>query len=493
MLNRLTIRQRILAIFILIAFVGGTVQFFIAGRQLEAATLEFYQHHLETDALLVAATFAEPLGHYLEGDDEGGIERLLATLQQEVKHDYLILDRRYRVVGYTANTGYEHVDRVPASPELIEADSAQIGSDIRPNYAGEAALYLAVSVIYEGEALGYLILSEPMAPAYAEVHRRYIELAVATLPVIALVIGASLWVSSTISRPVQHLRDSALSMARGALDTRIRVASQDEIGQLGGTLNYMAGQLESLMKTQRSFVSNAAHELRTPLMTLKLRAEALSDEALANNERETYLAEIRQEIDHMAELVSSLLMLARIDEGRHARGGGVVDTVALLHDILRHWRIEAEAKRLEFAAQINPDLPDLPISPNDLRVVLDNLLSNAIKYTEQGCIRVLVSNPPQALSIQVIDTGIGFSEEQRTHLFERFYRSEAVRGRFSGNGLGLSIVKAILARYRGQITAVSHGSGQGATFTAIIPLVASATAHPAPPPYRQAAPDGSSR
>ncbi len=469
MLNRLTIRQRILVIFIAIAFVGGTVQFLIAGRQLETATLEFYQHHLETDALLVAASFAEPLGHYLEGEDEGDIGRLLAALQQEVGHDYLILDQNYRVVGYTANTGYEQVDRVPASPELVEADTAQIGSNIRPNHAGEVALYLAVTVMYEGDALGYLVLSEPMAPAYAEVNRRYTELAIATLPVIVLVIGASLWVSSTISRPVQHLRNSALNMARGALDTRIQISSQDEIGQLGETLNYMARQLETLMKTQRSFVSNAAHELRTPLMTLKLRAEALSDETLPADQRETYLSEIRQEIDHMAELVSSLLMLARIDEGRHAQNGIVTDTVSTLHDIVRHWRIEAETKGLQFAAQIDPSLPELPMSPNDLRVVLDNLLSNAIKYTPTGTIRLSVTHQNNMFTLKVDDTGIGFMPEQGTNLFERFYRSEDVRGKFSGNGLGLSIVKAILDYYDGHIEVYSSGLGTGSTFTVSLP------------------------
>lgn len=492
MLNRLTIRQRILVIFILIACVGGTVQFLIAGRQLEAATLEFYRHHLETDALLVAATFAEPLGHYLEGEDEGGIGRMLATLQQEVGHDYLILDRNYRVVGYTANTGYEQVDRVPTSPELSEANTTRIGSDIRPNHAGEVALFLAVAVTYEGENLGFLVLSEPMAPAYAEVNSQYMELAIATLPVIGLVIGASLWVASTISRPVRHLRNSALNMAHGALDTRIQVTTHDEIGQLGETLNFMAGQLETLMKTQRSFVSNAAHELRTPLMTLKLRAEALSDESLPNDEHDTYLAEIQQEIDHMAELVSSLLVLARIDEGRHTPNGTVTDTVSSLHDIVRQWRIEAEAKRLEFSAQIDPNLPELPLSPNDLRVIVDNLLSNAIKYTEQGHIRVLISSTAEAIHIQVNDTGIGFSEAQRAHLFERFYRSEDVRGQYSGNGLGLSIVEAILEYCGGAITAVSPGSGQGATFTAIIPLVEPSTARRASLPHRQLAPDGSS-
>ncbi len=465
MLNRLSIRQRILIIFIGIACVGGTVQFFIAGRQLEVTTLEFYQHHLETDALLVAATFAEPLGHFLEGEDDGNIPRILATLQQEVGHDYLILDWNYRVVGYTANTGYEQVDRVAETPELRSANSEQIGADIRPNHAGEATLYLAVSVLYESNLLGYLVLSEPMQPAYDEVNQRYVALASATLPVIALVIAASLWVSGTISRPIQRLRNSALQMARGALDTRIEIAAQDEVGQLGETFNYMAGQLETLMKTQRSFVSNAAHELRTPLMTLKLRAEALEDETLPEVERERYLTEIRQEIDHMSELVSSLLMLARIDEGRHVQKGVVTDTVSTLHDIIRHWRIEAEAKGLRFTAQIDADLPELPMSPNDLRLVLDNLLSNSIKYTAQGRIQLRVAQRDKGFCLEVEDTGIGFPSEQGSRLFERFFRSEAARGRYAGNGLGLSIVSAILEYYGGHIEAASQGVGQGAVFT----------------------------
>ncbi len=470
MFAHMTIRQRILLIFILIAFVGGLVQFLIAGRQLQLATLEFYQHHLETDALLVAATFAEPLGHYLEGEGEGGIGRTLATLQQEVGHNYLIVDRDFRVVGYTAGTGYEQIDRVAETPDLVEARSERIGADIRPNQSGQDTIYLAVSIIYEGTPLGFLILSEPMQPAYAEVNQRYIELAGATVPVIGLVIAASLWISGTISRPVQNLRNSAMLMAQGALDTRIQVSSQDEVGQLAQTFNYMASQLETLMKTQRSFVSNAAHELRTPLMMLKLRAEALTDERLSATEHDLYLHEIRQEIDHMAELVSSLLMLARIDEGRYQQNGTVTDTASTLHDILRNWRIEAEKHTLKFDVTMDTELPDLPMSPNDLRLILDNLLANAIKYTPEGSIHVNAACARKCFVLKVQDTGVGFTPEQSTHLFERFYRSEQVRGQFAGNGLGLSVVKAILDHYGGTVAADSQGANQGATFTIRVPI-----------------------
>ncbi len=470
MFDSMTIRQRILLIFILIAMVGGMMQFFIAGRQLQQATLEFYQHHLETDALLVAATFAEPLEHYLEGEDDDGVGRVLARLQQEVGHNYLIVDHNYRVVGYTANTGYEQIDRVTETPELVEARSARIGADIRPNRAGQDWLYLAVTVISEGDTLGYLVLSEPMQPAYAEINQRYIELAGATLPVIGLVIAASLWISGSISRPIQSLRNSAMLMAHGALDTRIQITSRDEVGQLAGTFNYMAGQIENLMKTQRSFVSNAAHELRTPLMMLKLRAEALAEETLPVDERDLYLREIRQEIDHMAELVSSLLMLARIDEGRYQQNGVVTDTVSTLHDILRGWRIEAEKSGLAFDVTIESALPDLPMSPHDLRLVMDNLLANAIKYTAEGSVHVNAAFSEKSFALKIQDTGVGFIPEQSKHLFERFYRSEQVRGKFAGNGLGLSVVKAILDHYGGTVTAVSTGLDQGAAFTIRVPI-----------------------
>jgi signal transduction histidine kinase len=469
MLHRLTIRRRLLVIFILIVFVGGAVQFMIAGRQLEAATLEFHQHHLETDALLVSTTFSEPLSHLLEGESDDGLGRTLSALQQQVGHNYLILDTSYRAIGYTANSGYQLGRQVSVTPELTQARSEGIGADIRPNSAAEATLYLAVSIQHEGDMLGYLVLSEPMQPAYDDVNRRYAELAVATLPVIGLVIAASLWVSGSISKPIQHLRNSALLMAKGHLQTRIPITSQDEIGQLAESFNYMASQIEALMKTQRSFVSNAAHELRTPLMTLKLRAEALAEENLTSTERDTYLKEIQQEVDHMARLVSSLLILARIDEGRHPPDKTTTDTVSTLHDIIRNWRIEAQAKGLTFQADIDPNLPELPMSPNDLRLVLDNLFSNAIKYTPQGRVSLKVRHQHKTFSFEISDTGHGFPAEQGPRLFERFYRSETVRAQITGYGLGLSIVKAIVDHYGGRIEATSEGTGKGAVFTVHLP------------------------
>ncbi|MGQ9904935.1 MAG: sensor histidine kinase, partial [Anaerolineae bacterium] len=471
MLQRLNIRQRILLTFLAIVLTGGAVQLVIAGHQLQVATLTFHQHHLEIDAVTIAATLSEPMEHYLEGKGTREIQQTLALMQREKPYEYLIVDNNYRLVGFVANRGYEQLERAPLTPELEGAARGGIVEDVRVGHDGQMRLYIAAPVLYEGETLGFLVLSHLMQPAYDEIMHQWAQLSVTTLPVIGGTILASLWVSATISQPIEQLRNSAIKMAQGNLSARIEISAQDEVGQLGQTLNDMAEQIESLLQTQRSFVNNAAHELRTPLMTLKLRAEALEDEALAPEERTQYVREIQREVDHMVGLVSSLLALARIDEGRqHKRAGGITDTVAILHDIVRHWRVESARKGLDFVADIPPSLADLPLTADDLRLVMDNLLANALKYTPAGRVCFFVEQQAEWTIMRVCDTGIGFTPEQADQLFNRFYRSEQARASFDGHGLGLSIAQAVLQQYGARISAESAGIGRGATFTVMIPV-----------------------
>jgi len=480
MLKRFTIRQRVLLTFLATVLIGSVLQLIIAGRQLQIATLEFYQHHLETDALMIAATLNESFEHYLDGEGGGELQRLMTNFYHDNRTDYLVVDRNYRLISFTLGIGYDGTDRLPTTPELVTAETNQIGSDIRQARNGEESLFVAVPILYERQTLGYLILMRPMGPAQADVHRQWIQLGSTTLPVLLLVIGVSLWLSGTISRPVQRLRNSALKMAEGAFDTRIEssandVNSQDEVDQLAQSFNYMAEQIESLMQAQRSFVSNAAHELRTPLMTLKLRFEALEDGTLSEHEQKRYFDEIQQEITHMSELVSSLLVLARIDDGRIAEDTIVIDTTSTIHDIVRQWRNTAKKKGLEFEQNTPDNLPDLPMPVNHLRLVLDNLLGNAIKYTHEGKIRLSVSQEPGQLLIRVEDSGIGFDSVQAEQLFNRFYRTEDARSSYEGTGLGLSIVEALLKQYGGHVTAESEGKTKGAVFELHIPYTAQTT------------------
>ncbi|MBL8132890.1 MAG: HAMP domain-containing protein [Anaerolineae bacterium] len=466
---------RILIPFVLITLLGGLAQMFIAGTQLERATYEFNQHHLETDALMVAASLGEPLEKYMEEANDSDLRRALVVLNQEKRYEYLIADRDFHVVGYTPGVGITVPTDHEVSlslPELTRASQGEIGSDVRPDLQSVDRLFVAVPVLYDRAILGYLLLSQPMEPATIEAHNQWLQLIGTAAPVLFLIIFASLWIAGTIARPIRQMRNMALEMAHGALDKRIRVHSRDDIGQLADAFNFMAGQLEQLIRAQRSFVSNAAHELRTPLMTVKLRLEALTDPALAPGQRDLYLDELQREINHMAELVSSLLVLARIDEGRHDSDGEAVDVAAILSDSARQWRIAAQREGLRFEAAIPADLPPLAIPSAEIRLLVDNLLSNAIKYTSAGGIRLRAWQKPHDLIIEVSDTGVGFLPEEGARLFDRFYRSSTSRHEISGHGLGLSIVQAVLEHYGATVEARSLGVNQGATFTLHLPTAA---------------------
>lgn len=462
MLQHLRIRQRVLLIFLSVALTGSLLQLIVAGVQIQNSIIASHQQQLEISALTVSSSMSEPFEEYVEHNDTEDIRELLSRFRSSDSYDVLLLDSKYSFI---------FVQDTKITPRLLPPrNDANTQADILLDHTDTERLYVTTTILYENDILGYVMVSTPTAIIHQEVSQQWIELLFATVAIVILVVMASLWLASTISNPIQKLEHGALQMADGYLDTRITVQSQDEIGQLAQTFNYMAEQIDDLMKVQRSFISNAAHELRTPLMSLSLRVEALQGDTLSKQEQSNYLQDILQEIKHMTHLVTGLLNLARIDEGRIQQADPVPDVSAAFKDIARHWRIQSQQIGLTFQSTIPDNLPAIALSQNDLRLICDNLLGNALKYTNQGGIHFTVGTDQDKLNIQVKDTGIGFTPEQAEHLFDRFYRTDTARANFSGTGLGLSILEALVEHYNGTIKAHSDGTNQGSTFTVSLPI-----------------------
>lgn len=473
-MHKLGLRGKVLLIFTSVTLLGGLSLFLTAGLQLQSATLEFYQQDLQASAFNMANRLADLMGEEDEALSSKALQSLLERSQTDLKVMYTVLDASGRVVASTYTPLYALSQPLPNTPELAAALAGRTARAVRASETGEKRAYVAVPIVHDGQVRGVVRVAAPMSIGYRQARSKWYQLTAVAIPILFLTVGASLWLGRTLTQPIQKLHTTALRIAEGAFDERVEIKSGDEIGQLGSAFNFMAERINALITAQRSFVSNAAHELRNPLMGLKLRCEAIRSQPLSEEQKTLYMSELAQEIEHMSTLITQLLILARLDEGHHQADQPPEDTVAFLQDAARTWRIRARAADLQFQADIPPSLPDVQVAANDLQIILENLLSNAMKYTPRGGQIVLRAHSDKTgFRLTVLDTGEGFSPEESARLFGRFTRLAHAREKnIPGTGLGLSIVKAILQQYGGTITAHSDGPNQGAVFEVSFPVKA---------------------
>ncbi|MFC7621284.1 sensor histidine kinase [Microlunatus sp. GCM10028923] len=282
-------------------------------------------------------------------------------------------------------------------------------------------------------------------------------------------------------RPLNDIAEVAREIGSGDLTRRVPPARPStEIGRLSSALNAMLGQIERAFAERaaseqqlRRFVADASHELRTPIATIRGHAELFRRGAAARpDDLAKILRRIESEAHRMGLLVDELLLLARLDQGRPLEREPV-DLTDLASDAV------ADAVVTDPGRSIRLDAPDAgagedPVvvqgDPHRLRQVLGNLLSNVIQHTPPDTPSVVrVRRDGGDAVIEVSDSGPGLPEEEREHIFERFYRTEESRVRHHGGaGLGLSIVAAVTQAHGGSVTAETNADG-GATFRVRLP------------------------
>jgi two-component system, OmpR family, sensor kinase len=288
------------------------------------------------------------------------------------------------------------------------------------------------------------------------------------------VVGAYVLARAALS-PVGAIVKAARRIAGGDLSNRLPVVRpKDEIGNLAATINGMLSRLEGTLAhleealdRQRRFAADASHELRTPLTAIHSNAQVLEEWALGDPEiGPENVAAIRRESERMKRLVEGLLELAGGDEGMelHPEHNDLAEVVE-------------EATQSARAAADGKVVIERPASEQSVSAVFDRerlrqaisiLLDNAVKYTpEGGRVTVRTMEEDDTVAVGVSDSGVGISEEQLPHVFERFYRADEARS-MEGSGLGLAIARQIAEDHGGSIEVRSQ-LGEGSTFTLRIP------------------------
>jgi len=229
-------------------------------------------------------------------------------------------------------------------------------------------------------------------------------------------------------------------------------------------------ELVRLEEVRRDFVANASHELRTPLAAIRGFAETLLDsESLAAADRKSYIEVIHRHALRLAAIVEDLLELSTIESRTSKLEIRPVDVASVADSWIADSRLRLEERRIDVEFHV----AGAPLALADARAVdqvIGNLLDNAMKYTEPGgSIDVKIEARGDRVRVSIADTGIGIPREDRSRIFERFYRVDRARSRaLGGTGLGLAIVKHLVQAMRGEITVESE-PGRGSTFTFVLP------------------------
>ncbi|MGI6004081.1 MAG: ATP-binding protein [Christensenellales bacterium] len=335
-------------------------------------------------------------------------------------------------------------------------------------------MYSVSPVFYNGSRIGAVLLSSSVQPIVTSVDNLNRQMRVNSLGIVTLVAIISYFVATLLVNPLEEMTDNIETMSREHFNRSIplQTGNQTEMIRLGSAFNAMTENLQSIEQARNEFVSNASHELKTPLSSMKILTEALLHQQPYDPDlTHEFLSDINREIDRLNTLVTDLLLLAQMDKQGSAFDFRVVQLDDLLVATVKALVPLAKSRNITMLSDIESPAK---IMGEEVRLqqMLTNLVDNAIKYTpEGGRVRVEMTADEDTVSISVIDNGYGIPPEALDKLFERFFRIDRARTRDTGGtGLGLAIVKQILQMHNGTIHVQSH-EGQGSIFTVTLPRV----------------------
>jgi two-component system OmpR family sensor kinase len=321
--------------------------------------------------------------------------------------------------------------------------------------------YLAVPLEIGNRRRGVFVVTVNLEQERREVVEAVQTAAGVSLAVL-LIASALAWViAGRVLAPLRTLGTTAQAITETDLTQRLDVHGDDEIAELGRTFNAMLDRLEAAFASQRAFVSDAGHELRTPITIVRGHLELLGDDPL---EREETIALVTDELDRMARFVEDLLLLAKAEQGNFLHVAPL-DLDALTDELYnkataladRDWRLSGSG-----AGRLTADR-------QRLTQAVMQLAQNAAQHTRDGDRIALGSAIAGGVArLWVADSGPGIPKQEREQIFERFHRGGDGRRRSAGAGLGLSIVRAIAEAHGGRVELDSR-EGAGSTFTLIVP------------------------
>lgn len=440
------------ATFVILFFVGFAVLNAIKGLSIN--TIE--QHLIGQSNL--AELYISQL-HALQNEGSDGLSNETSQYAIEklglVFGNVRIYDKNLRLLATSQNN---------AELGITDAENTEIlSAAAKGNYAylvRNSTAYFASPITFEGNTIGILELIYPMSLIESLISGVSNILFIGVFTFAVLMTLISIYIASKLTKPIKKLAAAANNYAN-RIFTPVEIKGSDEIALLSRSFNAMGAQLQDYIQRQKQFVSNVSHELRTPLTAIKGYSELLAGEIGDKPDLKRAVFHLRNESERLAKLVDEVLTLSRLETGREDFRFDKLNLSDLLEDTTENMMLRAQKYDIQIASNITPGIY-VKGDKEKLVQVIVNLLDNAFKYSPPGStVRVSLYKETAEAILVVVDQGIGIPEQDRSRVFDRFYRAENARG-ISGTGLGLSIVKHIVDAHSGSIK-LAEGVDGGTT------------------------------
>lgn len=397
------------------------------------------------------------------------IEPTIVEYAKQINARILFTNIDGRVIVDSAPSKEFEGKSIKMYPDIKEALSGKSSTSIHNISDVGWAMYTAVPVISKNNVVGAILISSSIDNVIDLLNSIKYRM-IYTFSGIGVLVGfLSLLVASFITNPLKRLTEAANILSQGKLDYKVDVKSKDEIGKLANAFNKMSYSLMKIDEERKRFVSDASHELKTPLASVKALIESLIN---SRSQDIAFYKEILQdvngEIDRMTRLVNDLLELARLDKIKSPRIKRV-EVSEVISDVIDSLAPLAESKNVNLTFN-GKEKVFAEVDPDRFYRMAYNIVENGIKYThEGGNVLVGLDEDEDNIYLAISDNGIGISEEVLPKIFDRFARGDTARSKKNGGfGLGLAIAKEIIDMHEGKVT-VESKVGEGTTFKIVLP------------------------
>lgn len=437
---------------------------------------KYFLDEEKTNATKIANVVSSFAGEYINTDNTAVADEFnnyYSTFLIDEKYTVSIYNKDAILIFSSLGEGGEQ-GKILLKESVLTALGNAPGNEIyKDEKTGYDVIDVSVPIKHGNSVIGAVnvsIATNKMWMFFTAIRDELVVLAILSCLLIGLIIFV---VANLMTRRIVRFTDKITMMSDGILDEKMDIKGNDEIARMGEAFNTMAEKLAGIEQQRIQFVSDASHELKTPLSSIKLMSDSIiQNPDIPKEQIHEFLSDINNEVDRLNRIINKLLSITKMDTDAEKKDNNfeLLELRGVVSDIVK--TLYPLAKNSEIALNFIADNEVYIMGDKDtLFQAIYNIADNAIKYTKRyGEVNIIVESKDGEAHIVVRDNGVGMRQEDTEHIFERFYRVDKARARETGGtGLGLAIANAAVKSHNGNIRVFSEPN-MGSEFTIVLPL-----------------------